>query len=409
MAPSKRRRASHNQKSPEQSSATVVSGNEDLLTEILLRLPAQSLLRFKAVSKNWLSLISDHRFSLHWKNFKSVSPNGLFLRRYSRPKNPNYKLEYVPLDGKQQQGKRSRPPFRSLSFVDDPLGIKILQSSHGLLLCSSRVDHPKRNYYVYNPTTKQFRTLPRPTACSLREVCGIYLAFDPFQSKHYKVVCVSSVGSGRYRIEIYSPETGTWVTCGDSFNAPLDLSFRNGVFWNGAIHWPSCWSETSLCFDINRGSLRTMPMPPIQSGQSIRTYRFFGESRGHLHLVEFFGYFTIQFDVFELERDYSKWFIKYRVDLDVVTTAFPEVLRIQPDPLLHRHHCVFLVFSVVRGETENESSLVLYMPGKVISYNLKDKKFKKLCNLVLRQSDVDNLVWHRSPYIHQHIESLFCV
>ncbi|XP_017220910.1 F-box/kelch-repeat protein At2g43445 isoform X2 [Daucus carota subsp. sativus] len=39
---------------------------DDLWTEIFLRLPLESLLRFKSVSKTWLSIISSHRFALSY-------------------------------------------------------------------------------------------------------------------------------------------------------------------------------------------------------------------------------------------------------------------------------------------------------------------------------------------------------
>ncbi|KAL6139493.1 hypothetical protein ACLB2K_057797 [Fragaria x ananassa] len=44
------------------SLAETVANTEELLTEILVRVPARPLVRFKCVSKHWLSLISDPRF-----------------------------------------------------------------------------------------------------------------------------------------------------------------------------------------------------------------------------------------------------------------------------------------------------------------------------------------------------------
>lgn len=44
---------------------------------------------------------------------------------------------------------------------------------------------------------------------------------------------------------------------------------------------------------------------------------YFWESREHLHLVEINGPCTTKFDIYVMERDFSAWFVKYRVDLNV--------------------------------------------------------------------------------------------
>ncbi|KAA8535691.1 hypothetical protein F0562_030694 [Nyssa sinensis] len=203
------------------SAAAAIAGNDDLLVEILIRLPAKSVLRFRSVSKRWLSLISDPRFSLIWSKPKSVS--GLLLRRLSHSGIP--KLEYIPFDNRNQ----SSVPFTSLDFVDD----------------------------------------------------------DP--------------------------------------EGPSDMVFDKALFWNGSIHWLSRQSETSLCFDTDQECLKTIPMPPIEEGENERTSCYFGESGGHLHLAVLSGSHSALLNVFEMEPDYSKWFVKYRVDLDSVVASFPEM------------------------------------------------------------------------------------
>ena len=60
--------------------AETIAGNDDLLIEILLRLPIKALIKFKSVSKHWLFLISDPKFSRH-RNPNPVSASGLFLKR----------------------------------------------------------------------------------------------------------------------------------------------------------------------------------------------------------------------------------------------------------------------------------------------------------------------------------------
>lgn len=63
--------------------ASLVEGNEDLLNEILLRLPVKSLMRFKCVSKNWLAHISNpyfcHSHTLHQYNPPHPFPSALLV------------------------------------------------------------------------------------------------------------------------------------------------------------------------------------------------------------------------------------------------------------------------------------------------------------------------------------------
>nr|GEX67240.1 hypothetical protein [Tanacetum cinerariifolium] len=55
-------------------SSTVVLGNDDMLIEILLRLPLLSLRLFKSVSKHWLSLITSPDFTLRRKKITTIDP-----------------------------------------------------------------------------------------------------------------------------------------------------------------------------------------------------------------------------------------------------------------------------------------------------------------------------------------------
>ncbi|GKD79963.1 F-box protein-like protein isoform X2, partial [Tanacetum coccineum] len=63
-----------------------VLSNDDVLMEILLRLPILSLHLFKPVCKQWLSLITSPSFTLTRTRMSTVDPpSGLFIGRYHRP------------------------------------------------------------------------------------------------------------------------------------------------------------------------------------------------------------------------------------------------------------------------------------------------------------------------------------
>ncbi|KAK3221141.1 hypothetical protein Dsin_015111 [Dipteronia sinensis] len=370
-----------------------IADNDDIMTEILVRLPLKSILRCKSVSRQWRSLISAPHFC------RRIYPDpylvsSLLLHKISLF---THEYDFVPLIDKP-----TSPPFKTLTFVNHPLVLRILQSCHGLLFCSSFTnrDFGRDHYYIYNPTTKQFRTLPLPPGGQdSTMVRGMTLAYDPHKSPHYKVVCVRKPNSrqdylgiysrlgnlypydrhcvrmgyySRYQIEIYSSETRSWQLSGRPFIAHYGLDFRRGVFWNGSVHWVNYFSP-SLYFKVDDEKLQKMPMPATPIPDGGRRLMYFDESREHLHLVE--TYRITKFNVYEMETDYSGWFVKYQVDLDSLTIAFPEMISTHLDP------SDFAILGIIREADDGESYMVFHIPGKVIRHNLNGKTFNMICDL----------------------------
>ncbi|XP_024029693.1 F-box protein At5g07610-like [Morus notabilis] len=379
----------------------MIADNDDLLNEILLHLPIKSLIKFKSVSKHWLSLISDPNFSRRRNPSFPTSASAIFFRIYSESGRARPEYNFIDLS---HNSNPSRPPFRSLTFVDNKPGIGICHSCNGLLLCcASSPNRERREYYVYNPTTKQYTILPPlifPRGNSRAVIKGLTLAFDPSKSPHYKVVCVrnSDAQRGQFQVEIYSSETGPWRLCSNlgSFPAQFSTQFNDGVFWNGAVHW-FCPSGTSLYFKVDEERLGEIPMLPVPDDFDPlnRMLAYFGESRDHLHFVDHIHESgEVRLNVYEMERDYSGWFVKYRVDLSRVSTAFPELI---PSSLFDQltsqmQYHLFSVLCVVRVLRYNFESTTLY--------NLRDTVPAGM-ETILHMSLVG--------YVHQYIESLACV
>ena len=168
-------------------------------------------------------------------------------------------------------------------------GLDVLQACNGLFCCCSiESNETKCKYYIYNPTNKQFTTLPQFHDGAVRPVLGINSAFDPSKSQHYKVVCVRSCESphGQHQIEMYSSvPAGSWRLAGVPFTAHWKMSFHNRVYWNGAFHWIS-QRGSSLYLDVNKEMVQEMPMPPFPEEYDERRVRYLGESSGYLLLIE---------------------------------------------------------------------------------------------------------------------------
>lgn len=424
--------------------AEAVASVDDLLLEILFRLPVKPLLRFKTVSKHWLSLITNPKFSLNHSINHCPNPAlGLFLPCPSSSPEINPEFEYIHFD---IHNPITSPPFTKLEFAKDSAGITILQSCNGLLLCSSfRAQEPKCCYYVYNPTTKQFFILPKPDGlCGgtetdhSRMVHGAILAFNPAKSPHYKVIFVrgSNLGPAYYQIEIYSSESGSWRISGDPFSAD-DLNFQNGVYWNGSVHWISNHIGTNntspLYFNPDQEMVKEFPLPEITPNNNYvgGAYKigFFGESNDHLHLIPT-NQFENDFNVYELKRDYSEWFVKYNVDLIALSNTFPRIIRKQIQ-IVNSRHCgwnimranlmaitsiceyLFSVLALARGEKQQEEDdgffLVLQIPGKIIRYDLVSQKFHELCDFEGDQEEYSLRFNSSTTASALYIESLYWV
>ncbi|KAG8373723.1 hypothetical protein BUALT_Bualt11G0054400 [Buddleja alternifolia] len=373
------------------TSAEVVDSINDLLLQILLRLPVKSLMRFKLVSKHWKSVITSPDFSL----LRNPRPNPTVGFVY--PGRKISEFEYINVDVKNP----TKPPFRKLSFPEDPYAFWIQQSCNGLLLCCSSGSSdcrynrsPIRKCYVYNPTTNCFTKLPRPGVLNQvpRIVHGVNLAFDHAKSPPYKAVCVRGSEFARelLQIEIYSAESGVWRVSGEPFTATA--SFDYGVYWNGSIHWLSYEPKELLYFNVDKERFAKMPLPVDINGVA-----YFGESCDHLHIIGNHD-MKIAFNVYEMKRDYSEWFVKYRVDLTAVLTTYRKMAY--HNNLINRLGYAFSVLSLIR-DVEEGSFLVLRISHKVVLVNLS-------CNTLEEIHDCGSSVVQWSS-LFEYIESLACV
>ncbi|XP_004297976.1 PREDICTED: F-box protein At5g07610-like [Fragaria vesca subsp. vesca] len=226
------------------------------------------------------------------------------------------------------------------------------------------------------------------------------LAFDPSKSPHYKVVCVTNScfaysefverEGEHHKIDIYSSETGTWKHLNvPYFPSPYDshrpydrkqmamhFDHRNregAVYCNDAVHWIRA-SVSSLAMTRATESGR---MEFTRNETDVLHYFDLGQER--LLLASSNPHVPL-FDVMEMERDYSGWFVKYHVDLNPVSTALP-----RSNALL----ILYLSQEQEKDAKEEDFSCILWlhMPGKVMSYNLKNNNFETSVEL----ADEENL------------------
>ncbi|KAJ9172429.1 hypothetical protein P3X46_015670 [Hevea brasiliensis] len=412
------------------NSAATVAETDDLLIEILTRVPTKPLLKFKCVSKRWLSLISNPQFGASHFLFQqrlNPSPTALLINDFYYNA-PNFHI--IPLNT-----EKLHLSFDYLNFPH----VHIHQSSNGLLLlcssflvsptekflpdyhsgvyrCSSVVTDDDRGfvYFLCNPTTRQFKRIsfPSPLKQKLRipypllyyqhHVMCICVAFDPKRSPYYKIIVMLKMIKSTVEIYTYSSETDSWTSrttdvtdlCIDGEFSPIKLGigFYSGFYCNGAIHWfRNIGIASVVYFDIDNEIFKKLPLPP-----ELNVW-YFGESLGLLYVI---GYRNssppLDYVVLEMGADYSEWLVKYDINLESLRSESPEL-----------SWNIYKALSIIRGKDEKESVMVILVDGVVMTYKVSDGTSKTIFDLEW-EILIGRCTQHiSSPY--QYLETLYCV
>ncbi|CAH8388032.1 unnamed protein product [Eruca vesicaria subsp. sativa] len=141
----------------------------DLTLEVLSRLPAKSVVRFRCVSKLLSSLTKLPSF-INLFGSRSSSKRPRLLVTFSTGLVISFPQHLNP-DG-------SYPPFYSFQIknLNGP-SYALSESVHGLILLPG--------FKIWNPTLRQFSTLPHPSEHIPSQDCKSYfLGYDPLEGKH---------------------------------------------------------------------------------------------------------------------------------------------------------------------------------------------------------------------------------
>ncbi|CAO2209035.1 unnamed protein product [Urochloa humidicola] len=216
----------------------VPSLSEDLIVEILSRVPYRSLCRFKCVSRSWLALCSDP--DIRKKSPQTLS--GFF--RYSRHEDDDNTSQKKEDDDNNLHGLR----FLNLSGSGRPLvdpsppslegyeGPQFLQCCSSLLLWKVWRSSPfDPELVVSNPATRKWILLPRPEA--RHRVHSVHLGFDPAVPSCFYVFMFVRQFARVNGVEIYSSETGGWIFRQSEWEGyPTLIHDTEAVFFNGTLY-----------------------------------------------------------------------------------------------------------------------------------------------------------------------------
>ncbi|XP_062194795.1 F-box protein At5g07610-like [Phragmites australis] len=297
------------------------SFTEDLVLEILSRLPAKSLHRFKCVSRHWLGLISnpDHRTKL------AQTLAGFLYIGYTCGGPKEITVNSLRFTS-ARAGPSGPPPLIDPSALSIPpayVHVHRVDCCNGLLLlrCWKPSARDGFCYAVCNPATDEWAALPdSPTRGA---VCTtVRLAFDPAAaSPHFRVFEFAGGGArGRTTaVEIYSSKSGAWThrECGWGDGAGVTLRDESsGVFFDGMLHLAPI-EPVIVSVDGEGKTWRGAPKPTDPDDDGFlggAPPGFIAQSQGRLHFLNTLEYDHMKLCVWELD-DGGVWAMKHSIDL----------------------------------------------------------------------------------------------
>lgn len=241
---------------------------DELINNILLRLPVKPLLRFRCVCKPWCSLIDSSTFVKEHlrKNVESYPDSGIIFR--DLPKSKIFYLGDVNSLCDSTPVEVANPVKTFLS------GAEFVGSCNGLVCLYNSERHGNHEALLWNPATRKCKKLPTPPEHIPQPNILIGSSVIGFGYDHvnddYKVV--RTVDSQIYGImvSVYSLNSNSWKRA-ETITNRIRLTGPFGECVNGSSYWLakndgyfySGYSESGfiVAFDLGVEKHRELPFP----------------------------------------------------------------------------------------------------------------------------------------------------
>ncbi|XP_043711755.1 F-box protein At5g49610-like [Telopea speciosissima] len=350
------------------------NSNDDILTEILSRLPTENLLGLKSVSKGWYRLISDLSF-IRTQLERSQAISGFFFQeRFHWCDEDIASSSYLPVGMEQTVLQNT-----ILDFLPEKVVLK--SSSNGLICCRSCFPAEDPVIYVCNPSIKEWVKLnwAKPDKKD-----SLALSFNPLSHpvdicKEFKVVSIHQTETETdscLSFEIYSSETRAWKSLEVAFECCYNLIKNHGIIASGFLHWLTD-GDHILAFNIEKEQVQLIELPSPTVPCKDLPEMCIGESGGYLHFVRIS---MAGLQIWYLEN-YAEpgWVLKCSIQLDDLERENPQFLykvsvklarRITIDEISWMDPLAF------QGDL-----LFMRVSAKVYLYHIETRKMKELCPL----------------------------
>ncbi|XP_030935079.1 F-box/kelch-repeat protein At3g23880-like [Quercus lobata] len=255
---------------------------EEIVLEILARLPVKSLLRFRCVCKTWYSYITNPNFiSTHLLCYNNhdggyvihMPRTVVLMASFHRPHSQICTLAF---DRTFETISEFRIPFTFQSGYHGLVG-----SCNGILCFTDFIKSKSKNVYLWNPSIRKFKRLPN-TCLNQTQVLNVAHGFGyDSLNNDYKVVRFSWTRTKWMpppEVEVYSLSSDSWkrVELGIYWRPNVISYSFNGIsafpFVSGHLHWmiemieegggqERRYTPMILSFDVNSEKFKELPVP----------------------------------------------------------------------------------------------------------------------------------------------------
>lgn len=299
---------------------------DEVVLQILARLPIRSLFRCKTVCKLWCRLCSDKYFVQLYNQVSAKNP--MLVVEVSE--SPQLKSSLICVDSRLGVSEFS------LNFLKDR--VRIRASCNGLLCCSSIPD--RGVYYVCNPMTGDYKILPRSRERTVTrfhpdgEAALVGLACN-LSTQKFNVVLAGHHRAFGHRPDgtfvclVFDSESNKWRRFVSFQHDQFLFSQMNKnqvVFVNRALHWLTGSSGSCvLVLDLDCDVWRRMSLPDhVSEGSGNRIYLL--ELDGCLSVIQISDTWM---NIWVLKRyEKEEWSLVDRVSLRCIRGLVPGIFPI---------------------------------------------------------------------------------
>ncbi|XP_050891593.1 F-box/kelch-repeat protein At3g23880-like [Lathyrus oleraceus] len=243
---------------------------EELVSDILLRLPVKSLLQFKCVCKSWKTLISDSQFAKNHLRISTSDPTMTNQQLVFSYRKPPWEIVSYPLKPLFQNPTTTAVKPVTLSYKDEKIDCIIIGSCNGLLCLLD--SFPRYCVRLCNPCLRLISKISSVPVSQDWLIMHCGFAYDQVNDK-YKVLLVVRCKKHDHQIftKIYTfGQDDSWRTIP---NLPYDIHKVFGKFVSGTLNFLLCNKNTFVSFDIEKETYMELLLPQNYGHNNDYTYR----------------------------------------------------------------------------------------------------------------------------------------